>query len=182
LYHAQPPPIMVQTANFLPPYAEAIRLVRLYPEQAPCFFWCSHSKAHRGRNLTIMVRRTSRRSIPPADGLQTTSTTTPNGKSQQRAGTSHDLALLFIVFCFGALTDIVMGTPSRPLTSNIPDRLPTRHGRPVTADSSRPTRHTRSVKPDSGPVPTLRPTRSQPRLHNNHPSPIPILRQPLDRH
>lgn len=55
-------------------------------------------------------------STPPAGGLQTTSTATANGKSQHRVGTSHDLALLFIVFCFGALTDINLPPP--------PDNLP----------------------------------------------------------
>jgi len=54
-------------------------------------------------------------SSPPAGGLQTTSSAATangtSGKSQQRTGTSHDLALLFVVFCYGALTDINLPSP-----------------------------------------------------------------------
>jgi hypothetical protein len=122
LYQAQPSPITVQTliANFLPSYAEAIRLVQLYLEQAPWFFGAVTGKQIEEEILPLWYEEAaaaaSSVSTPPAGGLQTTSTATVNGKSQQRVGTSHDLALLFIVFCFGALTDINLPSP--------PDNVP----------------------------------------------------------
>ena len=122
LYNLQPPPITVQTliANFLPSYAEASRLVQLYLEQAPWFFGAVTGKQIEEEMLPLWYEEAaaaaSSASTPPAGGLQTTSTATANGKSQHRVGTSHDLALLFIVFCFGALTDINLPPP--------PDNLP----------------------------------------------------------
>jgi hypothetical protein len=122
LYHPQSLPITVQTltANFLPSYAEAIRLVQLYLEQAPWFFGAVTGKQIEEEMLPLWYEEAAATapsaSTPPAGGLQTTSIATANGKSQQRVGTSHDLALLFIVFCFGALTDINLPSP--------PDNVP----------------------------------------------------------
>jgi len=117
LVHVQTPPITVQilTANFLPSYAEATHLVQLYLEQAPWFFGAVTAKQIEEEILPLWYEEAAAAapsaSTPPAGGLQTTSPTTTNGKSQQRARTSHDLALLFIVFCFGALTDINLPPP-----------------------------------------------------------------------
>ncbi len=39
------------------------------------------------------------------------------GKQKERTGTSHDLALLFMIFCFGSLTDMNLpAPPDNPLS------------------------------------------------------------------
>jgi hypothetical protein len=43
-------------------------------------------------------------------------TTTSTGTSGSRLGNSHDLALLFMIFCFGSLTDVDLPSP--------PDNIP----------------------------------------------------------
>lgn len=49
------------------------------------------------------------------------STTLPGvsaGKHKQREGTTHDLALLYMVFCFGAMTDTALPPPpDNPVSS-----------------------------------------------------------------
>lgn len=44
------------------------------------------------------------------------SITTSTGQSHPRVGNSHDLALLFMIFCFGSLTDVNLPSP--------PDNIP----------------------------------------------------------
>jgi hypothetical protein len=108
----------------MPPYGEAVRLVQLYLEQAPWFFGAVTGKQIEEEILPLWYEEAAAAaplaSAVPAGGLQTTSSAAivdgTNGKSQQRMGTSHDLALLFIVFCYGALTDINLPSP--------PDNLP----------------------------------------------------------
>ena len=56
---------------------------------------------------------------PPSNTSSTSSNATPQSQqkqSQPRIGNSHDLALLFVIFCFGSLTDTNLPSP--------PDNLP----------------------------------------------------------
>lgn len=46
----------------------------------------------------------------------TISSTGTSGQSQPRIGNSHDLALLYMIFCFGSLTDVNLPSP--------PDNIP----------------------------------------------------------
>lgn len=46
----------------------------------------------------------------------TTTSTSTSGQAHPRVGNSHDLALLFMIFCFGALTDVNLPSP--------PDNIP----------------------------------------------------------
>ena len=46
----------------------------------------------------------------------TTSSTGTSGQTHSRIGNSHDLALLFMIYCFGSLTDVNLPSP--------PDNIP----------------------------------------------------------
>ncbi|KIK61336.1 hypothetical protein GYMLUDRAFT_42922 [Collybiopsis luxurians FD-317 M1] len=110
--------------SYLPPWKEALRLCELYLEQAPWFFgavtrrqlyeellpmW--YAEAPRPPLAPALDSASSpvadRTSTPPLANLPSDipngspTSGLPNGKS----GTAHDLALLFMIFCFGALTD-----------------------------------------------------------------------------
>uniref|UniRef100_A0A0W0F0V7 Zn(2)-C6 fungal-type domain-containing protein n=1 Tax=Moniliophthora roreri TaxID=221103 RepID=A0A0W0F0V7_MONRR len=51
--------------------------------------------------------------LPPADiGMADGTSSTNNGAHGKHGGSAHDLALLFVIFCFGALTD--MNLPAAP--------------------------------------------------------------------
>ena len=52
-------------------------------------------------------------SLSPSITLSSTGT---SGQSQLRIGNSHDLALLYMIFCFGSLTDVNLPSP--------PDNIP----------------------------------------------------------
>ncbi|KAF9563813.1 hypothetical protein CPC08DRAFT_705725 [Agrocybe pediades] len=108
-------------SQYMPPYNEAVRLVQLYLEQAPWFFGAITQKQIEYELLPMWYEEAAAAippaATPPAGGLApsaTGSTEPPN--SGPRTGTSHDLALLFIVFCYGSLTDINLPSP--------PDNVP----------------------------------------------------------
>ena len=109
------------TMYYLPPYAEAVRLVGLYLEQAPWFFGAVTARQIELEIMPIWYEEASgggAANSPPAGGLSVVSSTSSvsssltSGKQKQRTGTSHDLALLFVIFCFGSLTD--MNLPAAP--------------------------------------------------------------------
>ncbi|PPQ92184.1 hypothetical protein CVT25_008958 [Psilocybe cyanescens] len=109
--------LQVLTSHYLPPFVEALRLVQLYLEQAPWFFGAVTQKQIEHELMPLWYEEAAAAapstSTPPAGGL-VVPVTPGNGigtPAVPRTGTSHDLALLFIVFCFGALTDINLPSP-----------------------------------------------------------------------
>lgn len=82
--------------SFLPSWEEAVRLCQLYLEQAPWFFGA-------------VTRRQIDEEILPTWYAEATP---QQGKDPMPLGSAHDLALLFIISCFGALTD--MDLPAAP--------------------------------------------------------------------
>ncbi|KAJ3500770.1 hypothetical protein NLJ89_g9642 [Agrocybe chaxingu] len=105
----QPVTLQMLITHYLPPYAEATRLVQLYLEQAPWFFGAVTGRQLETEIIPLWYEESAHASstaTPPAGGLASSSSGSQDGaKSARRTGTSHDLALLFVVFCFGALTD-----------------------------------------------------------------------------
>jgi len=89
--------------HYLPPYNEAVRLVRLYLEQAPWFFGAVTEKQIEEEVMPMWYEKDL--SSDNASSLPGTII------SKQRTGTSHDLALLFMLFCFGSLTDMNLPAP-----------------------------------------------------------------------
>lgn len=89
--------------HYLPPYHEAARLVRLYLEQAPWFFGAVTEKQIEQEVMPMWYEKDL--SLDNASSLPGTTV------SKQRAGTSHDLALLFMLCCFGSLTDMNLPAP-----------------------------------------------------------------------
>lgn len=85
--------------SYLPSWDEAARLCQLYLEQAPWFFG-----AVTRRQIYEEILPTWYPEAPPQPG-RSSSDDTP-------VGGAHDLALLFVIYCFGALTD--MDLPSAP--------------------------------------------------------------------
>ncbi|KAJ3761423.1 hypothetical protein EV360DRAFT_37822, partial [Lentinula raphanica] len=102
---SQPTPNLEYLVDtFLPPWPEASRLCNLYLEQAPWFFGAVTERQLLEELLPMWYAEAPRTNPnPPADFPSNSSASSvPNGRS----GSSHDLALLFMVFCFGALTDV----------------------------------------------------------------------------
>ena len=138
----QPITVHILTTYYLPIYSEALRLVRIYLEQAPWFFgavtrrqieeemlplWYEEAAALASSPPQQQQKQAS--SSPGAQSLtenspprntssspSTTSSAPGQTQSQPRVGNSHDLALLFIIFCFGSLTDVDLPSP--------PDNIP----------------------------------------------------------
>ena len=93
---------------YLPPSVEGMRLIRLYLDQAPWFFGAVTEKQIEEEIIPMWYQdELNAGSIPGSTTLPGVSA----GKQKQREGTSHDLALLFMVFCFGALTDTNLAAP-----------------------------------------------------------------------
>ncbi|KAJ6588531.1 fungal-specific transcription factor domain-containing protein [Mycena capillaripes] len=83
----------------LPPYAEARRLCELYLDQAPWFFGAVTRDQVTDEILPLWFpdeapRQALRDASPPP------------------AGSAHDLALLYVIFCFGALGDTALPFPA----------------------------------------------------------------------
>ncbi|KDR77286.1 hypothetical protein GALMADRAFT_96046 [Galerina marginata CBS 339.88] len=112
-------PITLQmlTAQYLPPYTEALRLVQLYLEQAPWFFGAVTQRQIESELLPLWYEEAAAAApsvSPPAGGLAPSTIgvgAATTSESTHRTGTSHDLALLFVIFCFGALTDTNLPPP-----------------------------------------------------------------------
>lgn len=73
---------------YLPSWSHASRLCNLYLEQAPWFFGAVKARQLHEELLPLFYVEARPRGIPPPT-----------------APTPHDLALLFVIFCFGAVTD-----------------------------------------------------------------------------
>ncbi|PPQ97295.1 hypothetical protein CVT26_006688 [Gymnopilus dilepis] len=109
------PLVTLQTlaTSYLPPYGEALRLVNLYLEQAPWFFGAVTQRQIESELLPLWYAEAAAAAplapAIPAGGLDPSTTgsgpITNGPPPPPRVGTSHDLALLFVVFCFGFLTD-----------------------------------------------------------------------------
>ncbi|KAH9474722.1 putative transcriptional regulatory protein C1F7.11c [Psilocybe cubensis] len=117
--HSQKHTLTLQdlTSQYLPPFVDALRLVNLYLEQAPWFFGAVTQRQIEQELMPLWYEEAASAvpstSTPPAGGLvvQTSPGSGVSTPPTPRTGTSHDLALLFIVFCFGALTDINLPSP-----------------------------------------------------------------------
>ena len=131
----QPITLNTLTTYYLPIYSEALRLVRIYLEQAPWFFGAVTRRQIEEEMLPLwyedaaaLVSSPSQQasSSPGAQALTTDNSpprntssppTSPTaGQQHTRTGNSHDLALLFVIFCFGSLTDTNLPSP--------PDNIP----------------------------------------------------------
>ncbi|TFK67651.1 hypothetical protein BDN72DRAFT_90025 [Pluteus cervinus] len=83
---------MVQ--GFLPSWSEAWRLCELYLEQAPWFFGA-------------VARRQLHEEVLPIWYDEAPRPSGPSSVNSSKKG-AHELALLFAIFCFGALTDVAL--------------------------------------------------------------------------
>ncbi|KAK0469060.1 uncharacterized protein EV420DRAFT_1492278 [Desarmillaria tabescens] len=90
--------------NHIPEWSEGYRLCSLYLETAPWFFGAVHQRQLFEELIPLWYQDGARR---PTNSSPPSATSAPVTK-----GGAHDLALLFIIFCFGALTD--MNLPPAP--------------------------------------------------------------------
>lgn len=90
--------------EFLPQWSDAWRLCEFYLEQAPWFFGAVTKRQVHEEVLPLWYSEAAcmapNASFPPPNHGQFSA-----ASAQIPKGTAHDLALLFVVFCFGALTD-----------------------------------------------------------------------------
>ena len=106
-----------QIEEYLPEWPRAEALANLYLEQAPWFFGAIQRRQLL-EELLPMFYPDARANVPQSDASSSqlgaklaTSTSAfalAASKSMNSSGSAHDLALLFVVFCFGALTDPVL--------------------------------------------------------------------------
>lgn len=90
----------------LPPWPRAAQLCDLYLEQAPWFFGAATRRQLLEEILPLFYAEAE-----TAQGTDGALSSSAAAFSLHRGGggtggSSHDLALLFVIFCFGALTDI----------------------------------------------------------------------------
>jgi hypothetical protein len=78
----------------IPPWSRASKLCALYLEQAPWFFGAVKERQLHEELLPLYYHEARPRGIPPSV-----------------PPTTHDLALLFAIFCFGAVTDDSLPPP-----------------------------------------------------------------------
>lgn len=92
--------------NFLPPWEDAWRLSELYLEQAPWFYGPVAKKQVLEEMLPMWYPEAAR--LKPLDGSvpKPSASTSGPGIDPNGPGGAHELALLFIVFSFGALIDV----------------------------------------------------------------------------
>ncbi|KAJ7507374.1 fungal-specific transcription factor domain-containing protein [Mycena galericulata] len=83
----------------LPSYAESVRLCELYLAQAPWFFGAVTRDQLTDEILPLW--------FPDEAPRHTT-----RGGSPPPVGTAHDLALIYVIFCFGALGDAALPFPT----------------------------------------------------------------------
>lgn len=108
--------------TYIPSWQDATRLSQLYLEQAPWFFGAVTRRQLEEETLPQWYKEAPRPMNPSAPGglLPAAASPTPSNSSNDRNGSqppsgkgnAHDLAMLFMVFCFGSLTDMSM--PSAP--------------------------------------------------------------------
>jgi hypothetical protein len=102
--------------NYLPPATEAHRLMQIYLEQAPWFFGAVTSRQVEEEIMPLWYGENASPNVhTPAGGMvrHNSSIGSPGTSSSKtdRSKSAHDLALLFIIFCFGALTDTNLAAP-----------------------------------------------------------------------
>lgn len=98
--------------NYLPSWDEAYRLTGLYLEQAPWFFGSVTKRQLVEELLPLWYEQAPRAQGSPDDGSTSqTGAQLPLTITPMKGG-AHELGLLFIIFCFGALTD--MNLPPAP--------------------------------------------------------------------
>ncbi|KAL0946244.1 hypothetical protein HGRIS_012501 [Hohenbuehelia grisea] len=97
--------------HYLPPWPEAWRLCELYLQQAPWFFGAVTKRQLHEEILPLWYQEAQGMvtSPNPAHSHTPSGSALPVASSNairpQNKGSAHDLALLAILFCFGALTD-----------------------------------------------------------------------------
>ena len=132
--NAQPIALRTLTTCYLPSYSEALRLVQIYLDQAPWFFGAVTRRQIEEEMLPLWYEEatTSQQQIVSGPGAQSPangpspsigSSSSPSVNpvpgqthSHSKTGNSHDLALIFMIFCFGSLTDTNLPSP--------PDNIP----------------------------------------------------------
>jgi hypothetical protein len=96
------------TANYVPSWEEALRLVRLYLEYAPWFFCAIAKEQIQNEILPLWYDEIDPKNPPSASTFVEVNRTKRTG---------HDLALLFMVFCYGAQSDRnYPAAPENPLS------------------------------------------------------------------
>ncbi|KAI0340282.1 hypothetical protein BDW22DRAFT_1360218 [Trametopsis cervina] len=103
--------------DYLPEWPRAEALAKLYLEQAPWFFGAIRQRQLLEELLPVFYVE-ARMNAPPAAesppsqggspgefGVPVSAFASAAARSANTTGTAHELALLFVVFCFGALTD-----------------------------------------------------------------------------
>lgn len=90
--------------NHLPPWQRARQLCELYLSQAPWFFGAITKKQLLEECLPLWYSEAS--DLLSGSVAPSVAQPNPSGRPTEPQGkTSHELALLFVIFCFGALTD-----------------------------------------------------------------------------
>lgn len=92
--------------SFLPPWHEAWRLCELYLEQAPWFFGAVTKRQLHEEILPLWYNEAPKPLASSASPPETT--VNPVNLGPPIKGGAHELALLFVIFCFGALTDMAL--------------------------------------------------------------------------
>ncbi|KAJ7481737.1 hypothetical protein FB451DRAFT_1030751, partial [Mycena latifolia] len=98
----------------LPPYTEARRLCELYLAQAPWFFGAVTSEQLTDEILPLWYPDDAARPLLVSVQLEREGSPPP-------VGSAHDLALVYVILCFGALGDTALPFP---MTHGAEDRLP----------------------------------------------------------
>lgn len=118
--------------TYVPSWPEATRLAQLYLEQAPWFFGAVTRKQLEEELLPMWYKEAPRPLNPSTPGGLPNSAASPtpsassNGhgdrygpSSPVTKGNAHDLALLFMILCYGSLTDMAMPpAPDNPEAEN----------------------------------------------------------------
>lgn len=102
--------------NYLPPADEAHRLMQLYLEQAPWFFGAVTRRQVEEEIIPLWFGDNASPNVhTPAGAIVRHNSVigSPGTSSSKtdRSKSAHDLALLFIIFCFGAMTDTNLAAP-----------------------------------------------------------------------
>ncbi|KAG2007078.1 fungal specific transcription factor domain-containing protein, variant 3 [Coprinopsis cinerea AmutBmut pab1-1] len=105
--------------NYLPSWQDAQRLYQLYLEQAPWFFGAVTRRQLDEELLPMWYKEAPKPAMAASPVAMGTSAVSPAAseasESSSPKGNAHDLALMFVIFCFGSLTDMEMPpAPNNP--------------------------------------------------------------------
>lgn len=100
-YNQKPLNLETLVANFLPSYAEVVHMMHSYLELAPWFFGAVTRNQIESEIMPLWYDDAQHSSTSPS----AFPTVASPGAVAKRHRTSHDLALLFVLCCFGALND-----------------------------------------------------------------------------